>query len=81
MTVLLRKDSEVASKKGVIENDSNNTNNFMYNYYLGTSTFLMFWTLKYVQAEMLKAVGIIIYGLCFVITVVNLVIEAIKASF
>ena len=47
---------------------------------LGASTFLMLWTLKYVQGEMIKATGIIIYGFCFVITVVNLVIEAFKAS-
>lgn len=37
MTALLRKDSEVASKKGVVENDSTNTNNYMYNFYLGSS--------------------------------------------
>ncbi|MGE7609708.1 hypothetical protein ACQKML_24355 [Peribacillus frigoritolerans] len=47
---------------------------------LGAATFLMLWTLKNVQSEMLRTTGIIIYGFCFIITVVNLVVEAIKAS-
>lgn len=48
---------------------------------LGAATFLMLWTLKHVQGEKLKATALIVYGFCFLITVVNLVIEAIKASF
>ncbi|WP_260287772.1 hypothetical protein [Peribacillus aracenensis] len=46
---------------------------------LGAATFLMLWTLKNVQSEMLKIAGIIIYGFCFVITVVHLIVVAIMA--
>ncbi|MBD8591238.1 MULTISPECIES: hypothetical protein [Peribacillus] len=47
---------------------------------LGAATFLIFWTLENVQNEMLKTAGIIIFGFCFIITVVHLVVEAIMAS-
>ncbi|WP_127762742.1 hypothetical protein [Peribacillus asahii] len=48
---------------------------------LGAATFLIFWTLDNVKSEALKTAGIIIYGFCFITTVVTLAVEVIKASF
>lgn len=47
---------------------------------LGVGTYLVIWTLDHVKNDTIRTGAIILYGLCFILTVVNLVIEAIKVG-
>lgn len=48
---------------------------------LALATFLIIWVLEFVESEIIKTTSIIVYGLCFIVTAVTMVIEAIKLSF
>lgn len=48
---------------------------------LASATFLIIWVLEFTESEIIKTTSIIIYGLCFIVTAVTMVIEAIKLSF
>lgn len=48
---------------------------------LASATFLIIWVLEFAESEIIKTTSIIVYGLCFIVTAVTMVIEAIKLSF
>lgn len=48
---------------------------------MGVATFLIIFTIKYVENEAFKIIAIIIYGLSYVIAITKVVVEAIKVSF
>ena len=37
---------------------------------LGVGVFLVFWVLDYIESEAMKTVALILYGMCFVVTIV-----------
>ncbi|MGD6898365.1 hypothetical protein [Bacillus infantis] len=47
---------------------------------LGAATFLILWTLDNVQSDNIKTSALIIYGACFVVTAVTVIVEVIMYS-
>jgi hypothetical protein len=47
---------------------------------LGAATFLILWTLDNVQSDSIKTSALIIYGACFVVTAVTVIVEVIMYS-
>lgn len=43
---------------------------------LALATFLIIWVLEFVESEIIKTTSIIVYGLCFIVTAITMIIEA-----
>ncbi|OXT14621.1 hypothetical protein B9K06_25420 [Bacillus sp. OG2] len=47
---------------------------------LGAATFLILWTLDNVQSDNIRTSALIIYGVCFVVTVATVIVDVIMYS-